>query len=65
MFDQWVKVSSDELKEVLPDPYVELEQGKWTVRIGTKLGPSPHFVKIAIDPVSGSVIDIEITDTLS
>ena len=73
--DEWMKVSPqfaisessktislDELKEWMPELYVNLENGKWAVRMGTKLGPNPHFVKIQIDTVKSSVIEIQFSD---
>jgi hypothetical protein len=55
-------LSLDELKNWIPEAYSNLEEGKWVIRMGTKLGSTPHFVRIQVDPVTNSVISTQFSD---
>ncbi len=75
LLDDWQKISLqftysessktmnlDELREWIPEADVRLEDSKWTIRTGTKLGTNPHFLKIQIEPVKGSVLNVQFSD---
>jgi hypothetical protein len=51
-----------DLQEWTPEVYVLLDNSQWIVRTGTKLGMNPHFIKITIDPVTGSILNTDFSD---
>jgi hypothetical protein len=47
----------------MPDVKMLAEDGKWTIRMGTRLGLSPHYVRIRIDPVTKAIVETLFSDS--
>jgi hypothetical protein len=60
--EQRMPLTVDNHNEWMPDVTTIFENSQYIITMGTKVGPNPHFVKIQIDPVTGSIIELKLTD---